>query len=237
VIDGKEPNFADDTDGDGKINALDPDSDDDGLFDGTELGLDCSNPATDKTKNQCIPDADKGATTTSPLDPDTDKGGVKDGTEDANHNGQIDPGETDPNLKSDDLTMTGCKADGDCGNATSGKVCDDVTKICTDGCRGKGGNTCPDGKVCSSMSATVGTCVESTTTSTGSSTASSSSSSSSTGGGGAGGAGGAADHIVASGNGLVCSATPGNNDDDGASWLLGGAIVALVGARRRRRAA
>jgi uncharacterized repeat protein (TIGR01451 family)/MYXO-CTERM domain-containing protein len=228
VIDGQEPNPADDTDGDGKINALDPDSDEDGLFDGTELGKDCGNPATDPAKKQCIPDADKGATTTNPLDPDTDKGSVKDGTEDANHNGQVDPGETDPNLKSDDVPTTGCKTDVDCGTATSGRVCDDTSKTCVDGCRGTGGNTCPDGKVCSSMSATVGMCVDSTTsTGTGTST------STGTGSGGAGGA----DGIVASGNGLLCSATPGNNDDDGASWLLGGALVALVGARRRRRAA
>jgi clumping factor A len=32
------PTVADDTDGDGLINALDPDSDNDGLFDGTEPG-------------------------------------------------------------------------------------------------------------------------------------------------------------------------------------------------------
>ena len=38
MIDGQEPNPADDTDGDGLINALDADSDNDGLFDGTELG-------------------------------------------------------------------------------------------------------------------------------------------------------------------------------------------------------
>ena len=230
VIDGQEPNPADDSDGDGKINALDSDSDGDGLFDGTELGKDCSNPATDTTKNQCIPDADKGATKTNPLDPDTDKGSVKDGTEDANHNGKIDPGETDPNLKSDDIPAAGCKTDANCGELTSGKICDDVTKTCTNGCRGKDGNTCPDGKTCSSMSAMAGVCVDVATTSSGTT-------SSSTGSGGAGGAGGADNGLVASGNGLVCSATPGNNDDDGASWLLGGALVALVGARRRRRAA
>ena len=38
MTDGDEPNPADDTDGDGLINVLDPDSDGDGLFDGTELG-------------------------------------------------------------------------------------------------------------------------------------------------------------------------------------------------------
>ncbi len=111
--------------------------------------------------------------------------------------------------------MTGCKADSDCGAANSGKVCDEATKACVDGCRGNGGNTCPDGKVCSSQSAVIGTCTD--------------------GAGGAGGGGGS-DRVVASGNGLICSATPGNSND-GASWLLGGAIAALVGWRRRRRAA
>jgi len=102
VPDGKEANPADDTDGDGKINVLDPDSDADGLADGTEDGLGCSNPATNAAAMHCVPDADMGATTTSPLDPDTDHGGVKDGVEDANHDGKIETGETDPNDPKDD---------------------------------------------------------------------------------------------------------------------------------------
>lgn len=36
-------------------------------------------------------------TTTNPLKLDTDGDGVSDGVEDTNHNGKIDPGETDPN--------------------------------------------------------------------------------------------------------------------------------------------
>ncbi|MFS8065257.1 MAG: MYXO-CTERM sorting domain-containing protein, partial [Byssovorax sp.] len=221
VIDGEEGNPTDDTDGDGLINALDPDSDNDGLFDGTEMGKDCSNPATDPAKMTCIPDADKGVTKTNPLDADTDKGGVKDGVEDANHNGQVDAGETDPNVKADDIPMNpGCMTDSECGAANSGKVCDEATKTCVDGCRGEGGNTCPDGKVCSSPTVKIGTCVEG-----------------SGGAGGGGGGGGAPpDRVVASGNGLICSATPGN-DNGGATWLLGGVLAALVGWRRRRRAA
>ena len=35
-------------------------------------------------------------TTTDPLDADSDNDGRKDGDEDRNHNGRIDPGETDP---------------------------------------------------------------------------------------------------------------------------------------------
>jgi len=218
VIDGQEPNFADDTDGDGKINALDPDSDNDGLFDGTELGKDCSNPATDAAKNQCVADADN-TTKTNPLDPDTDHGSVKDGTEDTNHNGKVDAGEIDPNNAADDVPTTGCTADAQCGKENSGKVCNAATHACGEGCRGMNGNGCPDGKVCSSLTATIGICGDGADG----------------GAGGGGGAGGATDRIVASGNGLLCSTGPANRDDDGAPWLLGGALAALVGWRRRRR--
>jgi len=41
------------------------------------------------------PDQDP-KTTTNPLDADTDDDGRLDGQEDANHNGHMDPGETDP---------------------------------------------------------------------------------------------------------------------------------------------
>ncbi|MDC3984848.1 MopE-related protein [Polyangium jinanense] len=102
VIDGQEPSPGEDTDGDGKKNALDPDSDNDGLFDGTELGLACSDPATDAAAETCVPDADKGATTTDPLDADTDNGGLNDGEEDANKNGMVDTGESDPLDPADD---------------------------------------------------------------------------------------------------------------------------------------
>jgi uncharacterized repeat protein (TIGR01451 family)/MYXO-CTERM domain-containing protein len=115
VIDGQEPNPTDDTDGDGLINPLDSDSDNDGLFDGTELGLDCSNPATDTSNGQCTPDGDAGGTTTSPIDADTDDGGVNDGSEDADRDGVIDDGETDPTPGhgDDDSDPTNADSDGD----------------------------------------------------------------------------------------------------------------------------
>jgi len=160
VPDGKEANPAEDSDGDGSINVLDPDSDNDGLFDGTELGFDCSNSATDASKNQCIADADNGMTTTSPLDPDTDDGGVPDGTEDANHNGTIDSGEGNPNDPSDDKVVT-CMTDADCGNATSGQVCS-AMNVCVPGCRGTGGNSCPGEQVCSSATNDIGQCAPKT---------------------------------------------------------------------------
>jgi hypothetical protein len=153
--DGKEANPAEDTDGDGKINVLDTDSDNDGILDGTEQGFDCSNPGTDPSKNICVPDADKGMTTTSPLDPDSDRGGVPDGIEDTNHNGTIDPGEGDPNDSADDIR---CMTDADCGTSTSGKVCDQTTHVCLPGCRGANGNGCPDGFACSSTTDAAGIC-------------------------------------------------------------------------------
>jgi hypothetical protein len=107
VIDGLEPNPGIDTDGDGKIDALDPDSDDDGLFDGTEMGLPCDAVGTNTAANVCIADGDNGDTRTSPLDADTDDGGVKDGAEDADHDGTVDSGETDPNDRSDDSPDNG----------------------------------------------------------------------------------------------------------------------------------
>ncbi|MDC0743416.1 MopE-related protein [Polyangium mundeleinium] len=113
VIDGEEPNPTDDTDGDGIINALDPDSDGDGLKDGTEMGKNCSNPATDASKGNCVPDGDNGATTTSPVNADTDGGGVSDGDEDTDKDGVIDPNERDPNDPQDDNVVPPTDSDND----------------------------------------------------------------------------------------------------------------------------
>jgi outer membrane protein OmpA-like peptidoglycan-associated protein len=161
VLDGDEPNASDDADGDGTPNVIDEDSDGDGLFDGTELGNDCDNPATDAAAMHCIPDADGGATTTDMLDPDTDGGGVSDGDEDTNHDGAVNGGETDPNDATDDTpAQPECVTDADCGDATSGKVCDDTTQVCIDGCRGTDGNGCGEGFECTSTDATIGQCLE-----------------------------------------------------------------------------
>ncbi|WP_368670353.1 Ig-like domain-containing protein [Myxococcus sp. AM011] len=87
-----------DTDGDGLIDALDPDSDNDGLLDGTELGVTLeSAPAdTDRDSPHFRPDTDP-STTTDPKKPDTDGDGLNDGEEDADHDGRVDATETDPN--------------------------------------------------------------------------------------------------------------------------------------------
>jgi len=79
-------------------NETDPcnkDTDGDGIQDGTELGV-TTGHATD-TGGTFIPDADGGATTTDPLNPDSDGDGLSDGEEDANYNGKVDEGESDPN--------------------------------------------------------------------------------------------------------------------------------------------
>ncbi len=59
--------------------AVNPDSDSDGIFDAVET-------ATGTDKNN----------------PDTDGDGIKDGVEDKNHNGAVDPGETNPRKKDSD---------------------------------------------------------------------------------------------------------------------------------------
>jgi len=140
VKDGDEPNFAEDTDGDGKDNALDPDSDGDGLFDGTELGKDCSNAATNAAAQHCVADADAGATTTNPLDPDTDHGGVKDGEEDTNHDGKVDAGERNPNDASDDNPVVGQGgAGGGGGGAVAAGTGGDLVIAGTGGVAGSSG--------------------------------------------------------------------------------------------------
>lgn len=155
--DGEEPNPSDDHDSDGKINALDPDSDDDGLFDGTERSKACMPPAVDASKMQCIADADP-TTSTGALSVDTDKGGTPDGIEDRNHNGKLEPAELNPLDPKDDVIGKPCTMDSMCGSMTSGLVCD--MGRCAFGCRGMGGNTCPDPLFCSSTTMAVGMCTD-----------------------------------------------------------------------------
>jgi hypothetical protein len=106
LLDGTE-----DADRDGAVGALetdpfDPDSDDDGLLDGTERGLAAPEDATATDPSVFVADADP-LTVTDPRDPDTDHGGVPDGEEDVNLNGAVDPGERDPLDPSDDLPGRG----------------------------------------------------------------------------------------------------------------------------------
>ncbi len=58
----------------------------------------------------------------------------------------------------DDETC-GCAVDSDCGNATSGRICDRFMQKCTTGCYLVGGNGCPSGMVCTAAGANAGSCV------------------------------------------------------------------------------
>ena len=82
-----------------KTDPDDPDSDGDGIPDGVELGRTASPDPCCAAYFQ--PDADP-STTTSPVIADSDGDGIVDGDEDANRNGRIDPGETDPNKRDSD---------------------------------------------------------------------------------------------------------------------------------------
>jgi cysteine-rich repeat protein len=128
--------FRPDTDSTTTTNPLDDDSDDDGLLDGTEdangdgrrvaTETDPNNPDSDgdliqdgTERGRATPegtdtdpavfqrDNDIGSPDTDPLNPDTDGGGIPDGEEDLDHDGRVDPGETDPTDPIDD------DADGD----------------------------------------------------------------------------------------------------------------------------
>jgi outer membrane protein OmpA-like peptidoglycan-associated protein len=92
-----------DADRDGLIDALDPDSDNDGLFDGTERGVSADlKPAdTEVANGHFVADLDP-STKTDPTVQDTDGDGLADGVEDADRNGRDDEGETDASLADTD---------------------------------------------------------------------------------------------------------------------------------------
>ncbi len=102
------PSFAAGTcdfDGDGIINAQDPDDDNDGVADLYDVGK--YNPNSDSDSDGIVDNVETGGDgvynpgiDTNPLNDDTDGDGLKDGCEDKNKNGDLDPGETDP-LKAD----------------------------------------------------------------------------------------------------------------------------------------
>jgi len=71
------------------------DTDGDGIQDGTEMGYTFAMIGPDTDTTVFIPDLDT-SSTTNPIEPDTDHDGILDGMEDANRNGRVDAGETDP---------------------------------------------------------------------------------------------------------------------------------------------
>jgi uncharacterized repeat protein (TIGR01451 family)/MYXO-CTERM domain-containing protein len=119
---------------------------------------------------------------------------------------------------------SGCETDSDCGDAKSGRVCDDKERVCIDGCRGKGGNGCPTDQVCSSTTEEIGTC--------GRNKADAGPTNAGDGGNGDGDAG-ITDDIVASGSGLSCS-TRSTGGAGSALALLTLGVMAVFGASRRR---
>jgi hypothetical protein len=90
------------------------DSDGDGLGDGLERGLET--PQSADTGGTFVGDADAN-TTTDPLNADTDGDGLDDGEEDANENGRVDDGESDPNDPNDPGgPVGGCSSPGECND-------------------------------------------------------------------------------------------------------------------------
>lgn len=102
---------AEDVDRDGVLDPgeTDPkraDSDGDGLNDGTERGVtggvadpDGNGPLLGTAAQSFVADADP-RSVTDPLNADSDGDGISDGVEDANQNGALDAGESDPNMSS-----------------------------------------------------------------------------------------------------------------------------------------
>lgn len=257
-----------DTDGDGTIDALDLDSDGDGIPDATETSTDAdgdgkgnwrdldSDGDTHLDKDEKAVDTD-GDGVPDFLDLDSDNDCLEDAKESAT-------GRTDPKLPGDPTancpsgkkcdTAKGicadiCAKDSDCGDAKSGTVCDDAAKFCKKGCRGTGGNGCPDGFVCSSKDTTIGSCTEplpdggtdggedgATDTGTGPDTGAGDTGASGDGSvvtDGGDTDGGPKDDGTLEGGGFSCS-TSGNGGTTVVA-MAGLAALVAVGARRRRR--
>lgn len=139
-----------DSDGDGILDPLEIDSDGDGIIDGVELSV-VTAPSDTSTAGPFMPDADRD-TFTNPTVADTDQDTLLDGVEDANQNGRLDPGESDPNNPADPpraCTPNGneCPPTTVCENGTcvvpavidGGLICralDPMIECCMGGCTG-----------------------------------------------------------------------------------------------------
>ena len=127
-----------------------------------------------------------------------------------------------------DTVHCGCTTDVDCGGPDSGVVCDSVPQLCVQGCRGMGGNGCPDGLVCSSVDNTIGTCgpkVESGGVG-------------GAGGSDAGGSGGAGagGNVLQGDKGSCGCSVPGDEESESTGAAAAAlAMIGLVVSRRRRR--
>jgi|GEM_PF-1524012 len=95
IIDGDEDANHNGIKDPGETDPCDADTDGDGIQDGTERGVTLSDVGSGTDLAVFQPDEDP-ETTTDPLNDDQDGDGLKDGEEDVNHNGKVDPGESDP---------------------------------------------------------------------------------------------------------------------------------------------
>ncbi len=111
LLDGNEDADNDGIVGPGETDPAQADTDGDGLTDGLELGL-TAPQGTGTDLEVFVADADPG-TRTDPTKRDTDGAGVFDGFEDANRNGRVDEGETDPLNPNDDTDADGDGIDND----------------------------------------------------------------------------------------------------------------------------
>ncbi len=219
-----------DADMDGTIDPLDADDDDDGVPTSFEAPLEGMYPDLDGD----------GIPTWEDLDSDED--GVDDeieGTGDYNGNG------IPAIVENGDVPMQ-CASDDECGGANSGVVCDDASGYCIAGCRGDGGNGCPDGETCTSTDGSIGDCVPdgeggggmggagpTSSGSTSGATNGAGPSSTSAGGTGAGTGGAGADDSGSDDGDDGCGCTvPQSGSGTGALIAL---VAAGVAALRRRR--
>ncbi|MBZ4407591.1 adventurous gliding motility lipoprotein CglD [Myxococcus sp. XM-1-1-1] len=105
---GRDGFLGEDANGNGKVDGnetdpTNPDTDGDGLRDGLERGVTTANAP----RKDCGYSGDaQPSSTTNPNNPDSDGDGIADGAEDANQNGQVDPGELDPNNPADGAPNT-----------------------------------------------------------------------------------------------------------------------------------
>ncbi|MBX5481887.1 MAG: carboxypeptidase regulatory-like domain-containing protein [Myxococcaceae bacterium] len=143
-----------DTDQDGTPDFLDTDSDGDTIADATERGIvpdtlaDTDGDGTPNvldadSDNDCRPDVDEPAFSTDTHMP------LANPSDNCGSNGACDT--------TTGTCLTACTVDADCGGGTSGMICDDVTRLCTAGCRGTG-NLCPGTQICSSTDGAAGVC-------------------------------------------------------------------------------
>jgi hypothetical protein len=174
LIDGARSGSEDlNEDGDldpGETDPTNPDTDGDGLPDGLEKGLTApENPAaTDLGAGYFVADADP-STTTDPSNADTDGDGMLDGEEDANHNGRVDAGESNPGTPPTTTTTTlpGCTSGTECGDddpctedVCTNRVCSNPALTGVDGAacevnKASGRTLCPGTSLDSKLSAAL----------------------------------------------------------------------------------